>query len=76
MLEPIILKVQTSQFSSDNLKTILIYNKDKSILFETNNTEFVGKVMEVMKDQTKAFIKAQLTPNDINVLEVTDNQNW
>lgn len=76
MLEPMIVKVQQSLFSSDNKKIVLIYNEDKSIYTETSNNVFVDKILEVLKDRPKAYLNVQLGMNDINILEEVEKQNW
>jgi hypothetical protein len=75
-----IVKVQISQFTSDGVKTMLVYDKSRKHEFEDVATK---EVLEIMKGRPKLFFEAELVDDPqkkgakrINITKETKWQNW
>jgi len=71
-----IVKVQLSKFTSAKKQRMLIYNKNRKIIYEAEAT--LGMV-KLMNGEDKAYFEAVLTKdNKINITNCTpvEGQNW
>lgn len=72
-----IVKVQLSITSSDGKKRILISDRNKKHIYETDKPEEVEHVLRVLKDQQVAFFKADFKDGNIHLLnQVFINKTW
>ena len=72
-MKRIIFKVQVSLFSSDDRKTVMIYNKDRSI-----EGQFpLGKELkQYAKDRAKFFVYGEMIGTETNILGEAPWQEW
>ena len=74
-----IVKVQISQFNSQGITSMYIYNEDRSVEYEGEATE---DILTIMNGSPKGFFKATLTKDKkgkgqrIKIIEKADWQNW
>lgn len=77
-----IVKVQISVGSSDGKKHMLIYNKDKSVMYEDEATD---QVLKLMNGRPKLFFEAEVIPHPqnwlkgekvVNIIKETEWQKW
>jgi len=68
-----IVKVQQSLATNGESSQMLIYNEDKSILFEDDLDE---SVKIILKGCHKAYFKARLNEGMIKIGEEIPNQSW
>jgi hypothetical protein len=68
-----IVKVQVSMFTSAEEQTVLVYNKDKSVMFQGEATP---KVLKMMAGRFKAFFKARMRGKEIDIIKPAKWQDW
>ena len=74
-----IVKVQVSQFDSEGRKMMLVYNQDKSVIYEEEATE---NVLAVMQNEQKRFFNAKVVTKKkpasktIQIESVAPWQKW
>ena len=69
-----IVKVQTSLFTSKDQQQVLVYNKDRSIYYEGNATK---KLLRMMSGRFKAFFKAKLEKDgSLTIIKPAKEQDW
>ena len=74
-----IVKVQLSQFDSEGRKMMLVYNKDRSIMYEDYAT--VG-IIDVMQKELKKFFNAKIVTKKkppsrtIQIESIAPYQSW
>jgi hypothetical protein len=69
-----IVKVQVSLATSLPNQRVLVYNKDRSIMYENDVTD---DVLELLGDRPKAYFKAHLDKYKKLVLdEQAEDQDW
>lgn len=68
-----IVKVQVSMFTSADNQRVLVYNKDKSVMFEGRATK---KVISMMSGRFKAFFKARVKDNNVELIKPAKWQDW
>jgi hypothetical protein len=68
-----IFKVQISRSSSDGIKHVLMYNKDRSIQDQSVASE---EILLLMKDAPKKFFNAIVEDGTIKLLDVAHWQPW
>ena len=72
-----IVKVQQSLSSSDGVKAVLIYNKDKSVMHESRDPEANKPLLDVLGDEPKAYFEADLSPEGkLGIIARIEDQNW
>lgn len=78
----VIVKVQSSLSSSDGVRRCLVYNKKRTIFYETQDQTEVKALLEVLKDRPKAYFSAVVNGKDdqgekkIAILKETATQDW
>lgn len=69
-----IVKVQTSLFTSKDEQQVLVYNKDRSICYEGRATK---KILRMMSGRFKAFFKAKRDKDgSIILIKPAKEQDW
>ena len=76
MLEPQIVKIQQSIYSSDGLKSILVKNKDNSMTYQEKEPSSVNAILEILNGRDKAYFMVQVVVGKINILEEVENQKF
>lgn len=71
-----IVKVQISQFSSDNIERLLVYDESRKFMYETEESKEIKPIKELMKGQAKAFFNAALIGSEFNILSSAEWQDW
>lgn len=72
-----IVKVQQSQYSSNGLKSIFVYDEKRDHLYETSNQDEVKPVLEILKNRPKAYFHAELNKeNKVVILKEAETQIW
>jgi hypothetical protein len=66
-----IVKIQMPQNIQSNL--LLIYNKDRTIMFQEEVTQ---AIIDIMKGQPKAFFHADLVDGNLVLRDSADWQDW
>ena len=75
----IIVKVQISKFSSDGVERVMIYNEDRSVLYEDSDPEQLAAIQAIfdsMEFDGKAFFNAHLEGTLIILDELAEWQEW
>ena len=68
-----IVKVQMSQFSSDGVPRVLIYNESKSFTYEGGvNVDMV----ETMAGRSKAYFEAEMGPEGLEIGDEVEDPGW
>ena len=74
---PFIVKLQQSLYSSDDVKTCLIYNKSKSIYYETDVSDEIRDLIKILKGRPKAYFKVRLSKDKkIQIIEEVAIADW
>lgn len=68
-----IVKVQISLESSDDLCRVLVYNQDRSVTFEGPATP---KIIELMAQEPKKFFRAAIKGHDISLQAEVEDPGW
>lgn len=74
-----IIKIQISQFDSEGRSIMLVYNKDRSVMYEEEATK---DILTVMQGEPKRFFNAKVITNKkpysrvIQINGVAPYQNW
>lgn len=76
MLEPQVVKIQQSIYSSDGIKSILVKSKDGLVRYQETEPNAVNAIVDMLKGRDKAYFMAQIIPNKINILEEIVSQPW
>jgi hypothetical protein len=75
-----VVKIQQSLNSSDNIKYVLIYNKDKSIFIQLNavdDHEVVKPILIALESRAKAYFEVDLDDNsNLKLIEEVSSQPW
>lgn len=71
-----IVKVQRSQFSSDGLKKILVYDESRKYMHETEDPETVEEIEAMMKGKQKAFFHAEIVDTEFHISHPAEWQDW
>ena len=64
-----IVKVQVAFNQKDN---VLVYNEDKTIIFQTESE----KITDMMNGNMKAFFHAEIEDGNLNLIEEAPWQDW
>lgn len=72
-----VIKVQVSLSSTDNIPHMLIYNEDRTVHYE----DFASKdILELMGDEPKAYFNADLIDDPANKnakrISITSRAKW
>jgi len=68
-----IVKVQLSLFGSEPAPQMLIYNEDRSIVYEAEATP---EILACMDGAAKKYFTAELVGTEILLGDETETQNW
>lgn len=68
-----IVKVQRALMSTDGVDRVLIYNQDRSFVYEGGINEDLA---DILGDQPKAYYEATLGPNGLEIGEEVKAQPW
>lgn len=68
-----IVKVQLSQATSDGIKRILLYNKDRSFTYEG---VFGPDIADAMAGRPKAFFEASMGPGGLELGDEVPDPGW
>lgn len=68
-----IVKVQISQFSSDGVSRMLVYNESRTVKYEGEVTK---EVLLKMKGLPKQFFHSEIKNGERILLKVAPWQNW
>lgn len=72
-----IVKIQQSLSSSDGVKAILIYNKDKTVFHESRKLAVIKPLLTALGDEPKGYFNADLSPEGkLGIIERVEDQNW
>ena len=78
-----IVKVQSSLSSSDGVRSCLIYNKTKTIFYETREESEVEALLVALKGRPKAYFSAKVNPKKesegekvVSILAEASTQVW
>ncbi len=72
-----IVKIQQSLNSSDGVKSVLIYNEDKSIMHESRNPEEIAPLLKVLGDRPKGYFDADLNAEGrLGIIKEVEQQSW
>lgn len=72
-----IVKLQSSQFSSDGEKRCLIYDRSRAVYYETDKPEEVEPLLKVLNDRPKAYFHAEINKEGKVVIgKEAPQQNW
>ena len=71
-----IIKVQTSLTSSDDVERVLIYDESKDFFMESDDPDVVKHIKKVMRGQHKQYFKAEIVDNKLEIGEMLFNQTW
>lgn len=72
-----IVKIQSSQFSSDGIGRCLIYDRSRRVYYETDKRDEVEPLMKVLKGRPKAYFNAELNKEGrVIVKDEAPNQDW
>lgn len=68
-----IVKVQTSITTTGPTQRVLVYNEDRSILYEGGINE---DMLETMKGRLKAYFEAEVTKDGLEIGDEVPPQDW
>ena len=68
-----IVKVQRALVTSDGIARVLIYNRDRSFVYEGGVNE---DLVDILGDQSKAYYEATFGPNGLEIGEEVESQPW
>ena len=68
-----IIKIQTSIVTNNSNATSLIYNEDRTIMYEAPLTK---DIREIMKGEHKKYFNAHLVDTIINIDDEVEEQEW
>jgi hypothetical protein len=68
-----IVKVQMSQFTSDGVSRVLIYNESKSFTYEGGVNE---DMVETMAGRPKAYFEAEMGPEGLEIGAEVEAPDW
>lgn len=71
-----VVKIQVSQKSSDNVQRVLIYNETREFMYETEEPKEVESVLEIMNGHPKAYFNAEIIDTKFELQSVADWQDW
>ncbi len=71
-----IVKVQVSQFSSDDITSILVYDESRKFQYETNNPKEVEPIVKMMNGNPKAYFNAKMIGTRFQILGQAKKQDW
>lgn len=70
---PMIVKVQISLFTTAKTRQVRIYNKSRSVDYQGDCDK---AILAVMRGEPKAFFKAKIKGEKIELLDHADWQGW
>ncbi len=70
-----IVKVQQSLSSSDGQKHVLLYNKDRSIMYDCSGQE-AEPVVALLGKSPKEYFTARMNGTKVELIEKTKAQSW
>jgi hypothetical protein len=68
-----IVKVQLSMFTTEHVQQALVYNEDRSVLFEGPAAK---DVLSLMGEKLKAYFHADLKNGVLQINEEAPEQEW
>lgn len=71
-----IVKVQTSLASSGGKRTVLVYNQDRSVMFETDDKAQVDVLTQKLRGAPKGYFKTMTLDGKLFVTERTSDRDW
>lgn len=71
-----IVKVQRSQFSSDGIRRILIYDETREYQYETEDPNEISEIETAMHGAQKAFFHTELIDNEFHLSHLAEWQEW
>jgi hypothetical protein len=75
-MEIMIVKIQASLASSDGVKSCLIYDKSRDVMYETSDPKETKPLLKLLKGRDKAYFNAEIVNTKIEVHEEEQYQNW
>lgn len=71
-----ILKIQQSLASSDNQKSCLLYNEDRSWQVTVTDNAGLSVLLDLLGERPKAYFKAKTDGKTFAIVEEVNEQAW
>ena len=71
-----IVKIQQSLFSSEGVKSVMIYDETREFMYQTDNPEETASIVELLGDRSKGYFNAEIVDTKFNILDEVEEQEW
>ncbi len=71
-----VVKVQQSISSSDQVKRVLVYDEGRKLFFETADLTIVNPIVERLGDEPKKYFYASVEGKELKLYDEIPDQKW
>lgn len=72
----VVVKIQQSLYSSDSVKSVLVYDKDRTVFFQSEDPKIVNPLVERLGDEPKKYFKAAVAGKELKLYEEMKDETW